>query len=147
MTLRELLVSDTYAGLSDQEAADAINALTEPVTLVPRWQIKSYLYGQGVYGTMTAYLDSTEIPANLRGLIRTALAYLNDPDFENLDLGLADVQTMLGMLVSAGLLTTVQLAEIKAMQSVRAAWPLVDASEIAVVRGTRSLIQRETENA
>ena len=123
------------ASLSDQAAADAINAMTVPETLIPRWQIKTYLYGQGIYAIIQAALNATETPPQVVGLLHTALAYLSDPDFENLDIGLADVQALFSALADAGLMTAEHRKTIEAMASVKQKYPgVVDSGMIAEAR-------------
>lgn len=125
------------AGKTDQEAADAINAMTVPDALVPRWRIKQYLYAQGCYATMQAASTAPGTPSEVVGLIRTALAYWNDPDFENLDLGLLEVAGMFDQLNVAGLLSNSQLAAIAAMTGTKRKYPHVEPSEVWAVRNGR----------
>ena len=123
------------ASLSDQAAADAINAMTVPETLIPRWQIKTYLYGQGIYAIIQAALEAAETPPQVVGLLRTAIAYLGDPDFENLDICLDEVQALFSALMAAKLMTTEQRATIEAMASVKQKYPgVVDSGMIAEAR-------------
>jgi hypothetical protein len=123
----------TLSGLSDQAASDAINDMTIVVPIVPRYKIKSYLYSQGCYAKMLESLDSADVPT--KGLIQTVLAFLIDPDFENLDLSLPDVRIILNSLKTAGILTEKQHTDIFMMQTTQLKYmPRATDHQVAEVR-------------
>lgn len=104
-----------YAALDDQAAADTLNAQTQKLSLVPRWRVKKHLYECGAWGAMRLAVTTVE-DQNLKALLLTAFDYLNDPEFENLDLDLSAVSLMLSALTSAGLLTQNDRDAIEAMR-------------------------------
>jgi len=122
------------SALDDQKAADAINAMTVEVTLVPRWKIKSYLYESGAWGMMRIAVQKVEEP-NLRGLLLTVFDYLSDPDFENLDLGLSSVALIFDALQAAGLITQNDRNAINSMKVTRPKYTKIGPHHVAAARG------------
>ena len=93
-----------YASMTDAERYAAYHARTQPVrVLVPRWKIKEAIYLAGRWPALVD-LQSNE-NADLATLARTAVAYLSDEDFENVNLDYPIVKTMLDTLLAVGLLT------------------------------------------
>lgn len=122
--LRTELAKPEYEGLSDQAAADAINAKTVTVReLVPTWKIKQYAMEQGIWGTLRiASKDAEQLP--VRGLAITVLDWIDDVSgkIQSVDLDLASTQTMLGGLVQCQLATQQQAEAISALATVVKKW-------------------------
>lgn len=103
-----------YAGMSDAERLAAIHAENQPIrVLAPRWKIKEAIYLAGRWPALVD-LQANE-NADLATLARTAVAYLSDTDFENVNLDYVMVGTMLDTLLAVGLLTAELRAAIHAM--------------------------------
>jgi len=117
--------------LSDQECADAINAMTTTSReLVPLWQIKVAGLQGGWWLTAKAVVGSNPAAA-------VWFEYYDDPRFENLDMDLPTTKQILGGLVATGLLTQAQADAVDAMANVtRAKYPeaRVSASEVTDAR-------------
>ena len=110
-----------YVGLSDQAAADIINAKTEVVTqLVPIWQVKQHAILGGYWPLVkAAQLDSNPMKA---GLCLSVIDWVDDPKMQTIDVNLPEVQGMLGGLVSFLLMTQTQANEVIAMGSKSVSW-------------------------
>ena len=119
--LRIELAKPEYTGLSDQEAADAINAKTEVVTqLVPIWQVKQHAILNGYWPLVkAAQLDANPAKA---GLCLSVIDWVDDPKMQTIDVNLPEVQGMLGGLVSFSLMTQTQANEVIAMGSKVVSW-------------------------
>jgi len=102
-----------YAALvaadADASIVAAVNAVREGILvdqLVPRHAVKTLLYGTG---EMLAIKMAQE-PSG-----RLAAMYLDDPDYENVDLTLPVVQGLLASLLGAGLLSQGTVDAIQSM--------------------------------
>lgn len=132
--LAEELAKPEYAGMTDQEAADAVNAKTVAVRVpVDTWQIKQYAVEQGVWGAMKVALRSSDTPAEVYGLCSSIVDWIDDPSGKigRVDVDLPSVQTMLGSLVLTGLATQAQVDAIVAMADQTLRW--VDVNGIGTV--------------
>lgn len=122
--LKTELAKPEYTGLSDQAAADAINAKTVTVReLVPTWKIKQYAMEQGIWGTLRiAAKDAEQLP--VRGLAITVLDWIDDVSgkIQSVDMDLPSTQTMLGGLVQYQLATQQQAEAIAALANVTKNW-------------------------
>lgn len=110
-----------YVGLSDQAAADIVNAKTEVVTqLVPIWQVKQHAILNGYWPLVkAAQLDANPIKA---GLCLSVIDWVDDPKMQTIDVNLPEVQGMLSGLVSFSLMTQTQANEVIAMGSKVVSW-------------------------
>ena len=111
------LAKPEYSGLSDQEAADAVNAKTVSVRVpVDTWQIKQYAVEQGVWAKLKVAIRSSDTPAEVYGLCSSIVDWIDDPSGKigKVDIGLPSVQTMLASLVQAGLATQAQIEALAA---------------------------------
>lgn len=132
--LIEELAKPEYAGLSDQEAADAVNAKTVSARVpVDTWQIKQYAVEQGVWAKLKVAIRSGDTPAEVYGLCSSIVDWIDDPSGKigRVDIDLPSVQTMLSALVQAGLATQDQIDTIKAMADQTLRW--VDVNGIGTI--------------
>ena len=119
--LSDELSKQPYAGLSDQAAADAINAKTVTVSqLVPIWQVKEHAILNGYWPLVKAgQLDANPTKA---GLCLSVIDWIDDPKIQTIDVHLVAVQQMLAGLTSFGLMSNAQAAEIVAMGYKAVSW-------------------------
>jgi len=139
------LAKPEYAGLSDQQAADAINEKTITLRqLVPTWQVKQYAIEQGIWPRIVLIReDSDQSDLVLRGLCISVISWIDDPSIQTIDVDLPKVQEMLGGLVAYTIATQEQAAAIIAMGSVTVSWAAHNGiSEVGIgfVRAARSMI-------
>lgn len=140
------LAKPEYASMSDQEAADAINAKTATVRrLVETWRVKQYAIEQGIWATLKLVRENTELSNELRGLVISILDWVDDSagKIQTVDMDLPSVQYMLGGLVTATLATQEQVNSILAMGSVTVPWTThngIGEVGIGFVRAARSMI-------
>ena len=115
------LAKPEYAGLSDQQAADAINAKVETVSqLVPIWEVKQHAILNGYWPLVKAgQLDANQTKA---GLCVSVIDWIDDPKLSTIDVNLPEVQGMLAGLVSFSLMTQAQANEVIAMGSKEVSW-------------------------
>ena len=119
--LRIELAKPEYEGLSDQEAADAINAKTVTVSqLVPNWQIKQHAILNGYWPLVKAGQLATD--PQKAGLCLSVIDWVDDARIQNTDMNLAGVQTMIGGLVAFDLVTQTLANELFAMASGSIPW-------------------------
>ncbi len=119
------LAKPEYAAMTDQEAADAINAKTITVRrLVETWRVKQYAIEQGVWAKLKLAKDSDLAPDELKGLCISILDWIDDSagKIQTVDMDLPSVQYMLAGLVQATLATQEQVNAILAMASVTVSW-------------------------
>lgn len=119
--LADELRKPQYQNLSDQAAADAINAKTVTVEIVvPIWQIKEHAIVNGYWPLVKAgQLDANPAKA---GLCLSVIDWIDDPKIQTIDVHLGAVQQMLGGLTSFGLMASAQSAEIVAMGYKTVSW-------------------------
>ncbi len=119
------LAKPEYAGLSDQEAADAINEKTVTLRqLVPTWQVKQYAIEQSIWAKVKLALRKSDTPDEVYGLCIQLVDWVDDSagKIQSVDVDLSSVQTMLGGLVQIGIATQEQVNAIIAMGSTTIAW-------------------------
>lgn len=132
-----------YAGLSDQEAADAVNAKTVEITVnVENWRIKEHAVLNGYWPVVKdGQLDSDPAKA---GLCVTVIDWVNDTRMHTTDFTIPAVQGMVAGLVAYGFITQAQADELTAMSSNTVSWTsTVGLPEIGIglVRNARKEIQ------
>lgn len=115
------LAKPEYSQLSDQAAADAINALTVSRSrLVPIWEVKQLAIISGYWPLIVAgQMDSNPQKA---GLCLSVTAWIDDPKIQTIDVNLVAVQTMLGGLVAFGVITQEQSDAIIALGTETIPW-------------------------
>jgi hypothetical protein len=119
--LSDELSKPQYAGLTDQAAADAINAKTVVVQQsVSIRDLKTYAIFQGVWPKLLAGEKSSNL--QVAGLCQSVVAWVDDPRISTVDVNIPEVQAMLTQLVSATIITQQQASEIVAMGSKPIAW-------------------------
>lgn len=119
------LAKPQYAAMTDQQAADAINAKTVTIRqLVETWRVKQYAIENGIWATLKLVRENTGLPNELRGLVISILDWVDDSagKIQTVDMDLPSVQYMLGGLVTATLATQEQINAILAMGSVTLPW-------------------------
>jgi hypothetical protein len=144
--LVEELSLPEYSELTDQEAADAINAKLIPVrSVVETWQVKQFLIEQSIWPALKLTAQDTNIPGVIRGLCISVVDWVDDAagKVRTVDLDLPSVVAMIGGLVSAGLATEEQATSLRALGDQLLPWPVANGlSEIGVgfVRNARKEI-------
>lgn len=94
----ELLAAGNHSAI-----AAMLNARTQP-GLVPLWEIKKAVIEAGEwYGIVIASTAHENL--QVRGAAYTAVDYINDSRFTNLDPSLASTQMLLGALVLGGVMS------------------------------------------
>lgn len=141
--LIEELMKPEYASLSDQDAANMINAKTvSRPTNVPNWKIKEHAALSGYWAKVKAgQLDSDPVKA---GLCLTVIDWVDDTRMNSTDFRLSAVQAMIGGLVAYGLITQAQADELAAMANETVSWTsTVGLPEVGIglVRNARKEIQ------
>ena len=110
-----------YASLSDQAAADAINAKTVAVrVLVDLWQIEEYARRNGIRQALKRAEGNAQHAC--QGIAIDILAYITSPRTEKLDVDLAETQTMFGAMVSCGFATENHVGEMMALADQAKRW-------------------------
>lgn len=119
--LIEELSKPEYASLTDQEAADAINAKTVDVAVkVPNWKIKQHAVLNGYWPVVKAgQLDADTAKA---GLCTTIIDWIEDTRISTTDFSLPQVQSMIAGLVSYSLITQAHADELNAMATETVSW-------------------------
>lgn len=104
-----------YSGMTDTEAADSLNAETIATrSLVPLWEVKKACVEEGVWLAIQQAAESHS-NAQVQAAANAAVAYIDDRRFENLDMGLASTQAMIGALVSGEVITQANQATLDAL--------------------------------
>jgi len=118
------LAKPEYASLTDQEAADVINAKTITVRkLVDTYVIKRYAIEHGIWPKIVLVREDTkELDLILRGLCISVVSWIDDPNIQTIDIDLPKVQEMLGGLILYNIATETEIQEINAMASVTVPW-------------------------
>lgn len=119
--LREELAKPEYASMTDQQAADAINAKTVSIVVrVENAEIKRQAIMAGIWpGIIAGQKDATPQKA---GLCIGVVEWLNDTRMPRTDIDLPAVQTMLAGLVTFGLMTQEQATAIDALKNQTMKW-------------------------
>lgn len=100
-----------YAGLSDQAAADLINAkMVSKRELVPTWLVKQHGIENGYYAKIKIASCDATIPVDVRGLCISVLAWVDDQagKIQSLDMDLDSTHAMVQGLMAFGILTQAQ---------------------------------------
>lgn len=100
-----------YAGLSDQAAADVINAkMVSKREFVPTWLVKQHGIENGYYAKIKIASEDTTIPVEVRGMCISVLAWIDDQagKIQHLDMDLASTHAMVQGLIASGILTQAQ---------------------------------------
>lgn len=133
-----------YQGLSDQAAADLINALTvQSRRMVPTSEIIQH-------ATQHRYRSKLELakldPVNpCREVAIDILAYIDSPKTTNVDMDLAETKDMLVAMVTCGFASQATVDKLKALANVTIKWTesvglgSVDAQLIAKLRERMNL--------
>ena len=110
-----------YASMTDQAAADAINAKTVGITVnVDNWRIKEHAVLNGYWPVVKGgQLDGNPAKA---GLCVTVIDWVDDARMNTTDFTIPAVQSMLAGLVAFGLITQAQADELMAMSSKTVSW-------------------------
>lgn len=119
--LQAELTQAAYAGLSDQVAADALNAATvQRVRRVPLSELTSLAFGMGLTVRLRVVIRTPAAPIELVAVCESLLDLLSAP-FDSVDIwradGTSDPATagMLDALIEAGLLAKEERAMIEAL--------------------------------
>jgi hypothetical protein len=124
--LVEELKLPEYQGLSDQQAADAINAKLVPVrSVVETWQVKQFLIEQSIWPALKLTAQNTQIPGVVRGLCISVVDWVDDAagKVRTVDLDLPSVVQMVAGLVASGLATSEQATALLAKGDQEVPWP------------------------
>jgi hypothetical protein len=119
------LAKPEYASLTDQQAADAINAKTVSLRqLVPTWRVKQYAIEQSIWAKVKLALRKSDTADEVYGLCIQLVDWVDDSagKIQSVDVDLSSVQMMLGGLVQIGIATQEQVNAIIAMGSVTRPW-------------------------
>jgi hypothetical protein len=119
------LAKPEYSGLSDQAAADAVNAKTVAVReLVPCWLVKQLAIESGYWAAIKIASQSSDVPLQVRGVALSAVDWIDDSSgkIQNVDMDSPAVLAMLGGLVAAGLLTQSQSDDLQALADQTKRW-------------------------
>ena len=119
--LSDELSKPQYAGLTDQQAAGAINAKTVNVEqTVAIHKLKEYAIVNGIWPKLKAGQASSN--QQVAALCVSVLDWVDDPRISTLDVNKPEVQAMLDGLVAAGIMTANNKAEVIAMGSKVVSW-------------------------
>jgi len=102
--LAKEIAKPEYAGMTDQQIADAVNAKTVSVRqLVPTWLVKQH-------ATIKIYSCDSTIPVAVRGLCISVLAWIDDQagKIQSLDMDLASTHAMVSGLIASSIMTQAQ---------------------------------------
>ena len=119
------LAKPEYSGLSDQAAADAVNAKTVAVReLVPCWLVKQLAIESGYWAAIKIASQSSDVPLQVRGVALSAVDWIDDSSgkIQNVDMDSTAVLAMLSGLVAAGLLTESQSNDLQALADQTKRW-------------------------
>ena len=132
-----------YAGLTDQQAADAINAKTVIVQhSVAIRELKTYAIFSGIWPKLLAGQLSSN--PQIAGLCLSVIAWVEDPRIDTVDINLPQVQGMVASLVAASIVSQSQAEEILAMGKHAIPWTsTVGLPEIGIglIRNARKEMQ------
>jgi hypothetical protein len=142
--LKTELAKLEYSGLSDQAAADLVNAKTVSVReLVPCWLVKQFAIESGCWAGIKIASQSSDAPLAVRGVALSAVDWIDDSSgkIQNVDMDSPAVSAMLGGLVAAGLLTQSQSNDLQALADQTKRW--VDVVGLGTVNSNEVAKQRE----
>ena len=119
--LSDELSKQQYSTLTDQRAADAINAKTVVVLQsVAIATLKEYAIINSIWPKLKAGLASTN--AQVQALCLSVVDWVEDPRMSTINVQKPEVQAMLSALVTAGILTQTQMNDIVAMSTKVVSW-------------------------
>jgi hypothetical protein len=119
--LSDELSKPQYVGLTDQAAADAVNAKTVSVEqTVAIHKLKEYAIINGIWPKLKVGQASSN--PQVAALCVSVLDWVDDPRISTLDVNKPEVQAMLDGLVSAGIMSASNKADVVAMGSHTASW-------------------------
>ena len=108
----------TYAGMSDDEIVDALNAVSATTRRrVPIAELQALAMESGVYTALRVVVGNEQAPAELRAVAQTVLDLAN-ARFADVDMDNASAVQMFGALQQAGVITAQQAAMIDALATV-----------------------------
>ena len=129
-TLIDELRKAEYRGLSDQAAADAINAKTVTVRKpVELWMVEEHASRKGYRAKLDKAAIHDDHPCQEIAL--NILAYINSARLNTVDMDLADTQMMVGALVQCQFATQAMADELLALANQTVRW--VDHNGIGTV--------------
>ena len=134
-----------YLPMTAQQISSSLNNPDRVIReLVPLWLVKKTIIEMGKWGTLVIASQSNPTVA-IKSLAIDVVSYIDDPSgkFETLDMDLQSTTTMLGGLVSAGLINQTQLNTVRALANTtksRAEELSLGFIEEKHVRDARSLI-------
>lgn len=114
-----------YAGLSDQAAADIINAkMVSKRELVPTWLVKQHGIENGYYAKIKIAACDSTIPVEVRSLCISVLAWIDDQagKIQHLDMDLASTHAMVQGLIASGILTQAQASSLSQLADHDVRW-------------------------
>lgn len=114
-----------YASLSDQAAADMINAkMVSKRELVPTWLVKQHGIENGYYAAIKIASCDTTIPVQVRGLCISVLAWIDDQagKIQSLDMDLASTHAMVAGLIGSGIVTQAQADSLNQLANGTVPW-------------------------
>lgn len=123
--LTDELRKPEYAGKSDQEAADMVNAKTVQVRReVPTWQLKRHAIESGYWATIKLTREASATPDEVKGLCLSVLDWIDDPSgkTQGVDLDRPAVAGMINALVATGLITHSIAEQIDSMADLIIPW-------------------------
>ena len=110
-----------YPPMSDQAAADAINAKTVTVrVLVPTANVVAHASQNSYRHKLTQAAGNLSHPCN--GLAIDILAYIDSVKIQNVDMDLPETQEMLAAMVQCGFATEQQVASLDALANRTLRW-------------------------
>ena len=120
-TVLDELSKPEYQALSDQAAADRINAKTLTVrVLVDLWQIEEYARRNGIRQALKRAEGNAQHLC--QGIAIDILAYITSPRTKKLDVDLPETQAMFGAMVSCGFATEVHVGEMMDLANETKRW-------------------------
>jgi hypothetical protein len=115
VALKAELALLAYAGLSDQAAADALNARTRPLEHVPAEEVSRYILEEGRWPLVEDLASDVNATANQRRAARAAVSMVRDARLPTVRLLRPKVQAMLDLLVAGGALAAGDKAALNAL--------------------------------
>ena len=113
--LIEKLIEAQHVNLSDQEAADAINAMTVQVKQlalalkIKEWSYDEQLYSAIIEGCSSSDTQTRKLCINIRG-------WIDDPRVQNVDLDKTSAIATMNGLISTGIASSDQVDRLKALK-------------------------------
>jgi hypothetical protein len=121
--LKEELLKPVYRGLTDQQAADTLNAKRVSARrLVPTWEVRRAAIEGGYWPSLV--LSAADANDARRGLAISVLAWIDDQSgtIQTIDMDRSSTQQMLTGLVAANFVTQPQADALNALADVTIPW-------------------------